>query len=150
VLEADDDVIKAVIHPLGLQPTRLAAVRAVSRDFLATDWQEPAQFKGCGKFVTDSWRIFCKGDKETKGVDDIKLKQYLAWVSRQASTRAEPSSQTAHQQATSLHMHPNKSRQQRDMAVASTTRLTRSQARAAAALAVHVASPRANNKNCVQ
>lgn len=67
VLEADDDTIKEVIHPLGLQPTRLAAVRAVARDFLATDWQEPAQFKGCGKFVTDSWRIFCKGSRETKG-----------------------------------------------------------------------------------
>lgn len=67
VLEADDAAIKAVIHPLGLQLDRLAAVRAVARDFLATDWQEPAQFKGCGKFVTDSWRIFCKGSRVAKG-----------------------------------------------------------------------------------
>eukprot|EP00878_Enallax_costatus_P028967 GHUV01031336.1.p1 GENE.GHUV01031336.1~~GHUV01031336.1.p1 ORF type:complete len:157 (+),score=19.82 GHUV01031336.1:396-866(+) len=67
VLEADVADITAVIHPLGLQPTRLAAVKAVSHDFLATDWQEPSQFKGCGKFVADSWKVFCKGHRVSRG-----------------------------------------------------------------------------------
>jgi hypothetical protein len=35
--------------------------------FLGSDWQEPSEFKGCGKFVSDSWRIFCKGAREAKG-----------------------------------------------------------------------------------
>eukprot|EP00878_Enallax_costatus_P016286 GHUV01017083.1.p1 GENE.GHUV01017083.1~~GHUV01017083.1.p1 ORF type:complete len:269 (+),score=61.79 GHUV01017083.1:739-1545(+) len=82
VLEADVADITAVIHPLGLQPTRLAAVKAVSHDFLATDWQEPSQFKGCGKFVADSWKVFCKGHRVSRGIHDVKLTQYLAWVNR--------------------------------------------------------------------
>jgi hypothetical protein len=35
--------------------------------FLGSDWQEPSEFKGCGKFVSDSWRIFCKGARDAKG-----------------------------------------------------------------------------------
>lgn len=33
------------MHPLGLPDTRLAAVRGIARDFLATDWQDPSEFK---------------------------------------------------------------------------------------------------------
>lgn len=61
VLQASDAAITDLIHPLGLQPSRLAAVKGVSHAFLATDWQDPLEFHGCGKFVADSWRIFCIG-----------------------------------------------------------------------------------------
>lgn len=34
-----------VMRPLGLPATRLAAVRGIARDFLASDWEDPAEFK---------------------------------------------------------------------------------------------------------
>eukprot|EP00775_Hariotina_reticulata_P003603 gene3603-biopygen5299 len=89
VLTADPADIVSVIHPLGLQPSRLAAVRSVSRGFLSTDWMSPAEFHGCGKFVTDSWMIFCRGQRDTKHVDDCKLKQYLAWANKQQTVAAD-------------------------------------------------------------
>ena len=65
--DAPDDAITSIIHPLGLQPNRLRAVRSISRDFLATEWADPTAFYGCGKFVADSWRIFCQGDVSGAG-----------------------------------------------------------------------------------
>jgi hypothetical protein len=67
VLDAPDELITDLIHPLGLQPVRLRAVRSISRDFLATDWEDPTAFYGCGKFVADSYRIFCRGDVSGAG-----------------------------------------------------------------------------------
>jgi hypothetical protein len=67
VLDAPDDVITDLIHPLGLQPVRLKAVRGIARDFLATEWEDPTAFYGCGKFVADSYRIFCRGDVSGAG-----------------------------------------------------------------------------------
>jgi len=66
VLLADPADIVTVIHPLGLQPSRLTAGRSVSRGFLGTDWTSPAEFHGCGRFVTDSWMIFCRGLQDAK------------------------------------------------------------------------------------
>ena len=75
-----------VVHPLGLQAIRLAAVRGLARDFLATEWQDPSEFRGCGRFVADSWRIFCRGGSggqqgvSLQGVDDKNLQRYLRWL----------------------------------------------------------------------
>jgi hypothetical protein len=73
-----------VVHPLGLQAIRLAAVRGLARDFLANDWQDPSEFRGCGRFVADSWRIFCRNGGQQggslQGVDDKNLQRYLRWL----------------------------------------------------------------------
>jgi hypothetical protein len=78
VLDAPDDVIIDVINPLGLQPTRLRAVRSISEGFLGTDWEDPTEFYGCGKFVADSWRIFCRGDVSGAG-EGSALRQGTFW-----------------------------------------------------------------------
>ena len=62
----------AVMHPLGLGASRLAAVRSIAHGFLATDWQEPSQFHGCGKFVSGRWRAvvglqWCRAVQEWRG-----------------------------------------------------------------------------------
>ncbi|PSC72795.1 DNA glycosylase isoform A [Micractinium conductrix] len=79
VLAAGDDSLLAVMHPLGLGASRLAAVRSIAHGFLATDWQEPSQFHGCGKFVSDSYHIFCRGQRSAAGVEDKNLLRYLRW-----------------------------------------------------------------------
>ncbi|KAI8474540.1 MAG: hypothetical protein J3K34DRAFT_518071 [Monoraphidium minutum] len=84
VLAAPEDLLSQIIHPLGLQPVRIKAARGVARDFLAEDWADPSEFYGCGKFVADSWRIFCRGDATGAGVEDRNLKAYVAWAKRTA------------------------------------------------------------------
>ena len=44
-------------------------------------WEDPSEFYGCGKFASDSWRIFCRGQTSAKTVEDATLKRYLRWLS---------------------------------------------------------------------
>ena len=43
-------------------------------------WEDPSHFYGCGKFASDSWRIFCRSQTCAKGVEDATLKRYLRWL----------------------------------------------------------------------
>lgn len=47
----------------------------------AQAWEDPSEFHGCGKFAADSWRIFCRGQTGSRGVEDATLKRYLRWHS---------------------------------------------------------------------
>lgn len=38
------------------------------------------RFKGCGKFAADSWRIFCRGHRDLRSVDDVSLCRFLRWL----------------------------------------------------------------------
>lgn len=78
----------AVVHPLGLPAARLGAVTGLASGFLATDWQDPAEFKGFGAFSSDSFHIFCRGRLAPGGVDDRSLLRYLRW--RAHGTTEEP------------------------------------------------------------
>lgn len=46
------------------------------------DWQDPAEFKGCGRFCSDSWRIFCRGHRGLRDVEDRNLQAYLRWLTK--------------------------------------------------------------------
>ena len=65
------------LRPLGLQEQRHAALAHMSAGFLASGWDDPSAFKGCGKFTSDSWRIFCRGERGVGGVEDANLRRYL-------------------------------------------------------------------------
>jgi len=85
---ADEGELKAVLRPVGLQDARCRALQRMSSDFLLTAWKTPQQFYGCGKFVSDSWRIFCTGETSCRGVEDVNLKRYLHWLATgRAGTR---------------------------------------------------------------
>lgn len=85
VLDAAEADIQALIFPLGLQPIRCRSVCDISRAFLGTNWTEPSEFYGVGKFTTDSWRIFCRGDTRGAGVEDVNLRRYLSWLKTSGS-----------------------------------------------------------------
>jgi hypothetical protein len=46
------------------------------------DWEDPQEFLGCGKFTADSWRIFCRGHRSLRDVEDATLKRYLRWLTK--------------------------------------------------------------------
>lgn len=52
----------------------------LTRSLLLQGWEDPAEFKGCGKFVSDSWRIFCRGHRSVRDVDDATLQRYVRWL----------------------------------------------------------------------
>ncbi|KAI3435504.1 hypothetical protein D9Q98_001570 [Chlorella vulgaris] len=79
ILTATDSSMLEVLNPLGLQATRLAAVQGVARDYIASDWQQPSDFRHCGAFVTESWMIFCCGHRSLAGIGDKNLQRYLRW-----------------------------------------------------------------------
>ncbi|KAF8072716.1 Mbd4 [Scenedesmus sp. PABB004] len=140
VLAAPDAAVMSLLQPLGLQATRLAAVRAVSRDFLATAWAEPSEFRGCGKFVADSWRIFCRGARDARGVEDAKLRQYLAWANRAAADPDRDQAPTAPPAAAGrARKRAGSGRDQQ--ARAGEAKRPRVQTRAAAAAAADVDAP---------
>ncbi|CAL8465066.1 g4601 [Coccomyxa elongata] len=79
ILLADDEELQSLIEPLGLQETRIRAVKQMTVAFFEKDWKDPSEFYGCGKFTSDSWRIFCRGERSSKGVEDATLLRYLRW-----------------------------------------------------------------------
>ena len=48
------------------------------------------QFYGCGRFVSDSWSIFCRGNREVKTVQDETLRRYLRRVNQGAAPHLFP------------------------------------------------------------
>ncbi|PRW18374.1 Methyl- -binding domain 4 [Chlorella sorokiniana] len=79
VLDAPQEQLLEVLRPLGLPHARLGAALDVAHGFLATDWEDPSEFKHCGKFVSDSFHIFCRRRHALKGVEDKTLQRYLRW-----------------------------------------------------------------------
>ena len=82
VVRASDAEVEALLQPLGLQRNRRASVKATSLAFLASAWKDPAEFKGCGGFCSDSWRVFCRGETQTvRGIEDAMLRSFVRWCS---------------------------------------------------------------------
>lgn len=61
------DIFPPMPHSTDITSRCCAVLTLLPQGFLATDWEVPSEFRGCGKFVTDSWRIFCKGCRDPKG-----------------------------------------------------------------------------------
>ena len=75
-----DDMLEAMLTPLGLQVRRAGYLRSVSKDWgVASLYQLP----GVGKYAVDSVDIFCRG-VTPKDVSDRKLEAYLAWTAKAA------------------------------------------------------------------
>jgi hypothetical protein len=87
VLAADEGDLLEALNPVGLQAVRTASVQRLSHDFIHTDWKDPSEFKGCGPFVADSWRIFCMGLRSHSEVGDAKLQAFLRWLARAPEER---------------------------------------------------------------
>jgi hypothetical protein len=82
VAAAGDARVEALLQPLGLQRNRRASVKAASSAFLGEAWRDPSELKGCGKFVSDSWRVFCRGETgaaAARSVDDPMLRRFARW-----------------------------------------------------------------------
>mmetsp|Transcript_23757 Transcript_23757/g.56630 ORF Transcript_23757/g.56630 Transcript_23757/m.56630 type:complete len:206 (+) Transcript_23757:588-1205(+) len=89
IINAGDAELQQVLFPLGLQEMRAKSLKRMSTSFLLDAWDDPIQFYGCGKFISDSWRIFCRGDRSMKNVQDKNLRRYLSWLLQEDGPKKE-------------------------------------------------------------
>ena len=76
-LDADLDVLVAMISPLGLSKRRAKALIQMSDDYLNKDWRDdPRNLYGIGKYASDAYRIFCLGDWKSVVPKDGALVNY--------------------------------------------------------------------------
>jgi hypothetical protein len=103
--EADPEDIAELIRPLGtfcycqsltspglhnkravyiqqMSAAFLEYVPLLSRPYCCSPWQYPIEFKGIGKYVNDSYKIFCCGEWETTEPNDHMLNRYHRWITK--------------------------------------------------------------------
>ena len=67
----------SLIKPLGLSQRRARALKRMSYEFIHKDWKDdPTTLYGIGKYGSDAYRIFCKGDWESVSPKDGALVNY--------------------------------------------------------------------------
>lgn len=77
---ADGIDLQILLTPLGLQRRRARSLIRMSTAFaFFWDGRDPRDLPGIGKYGSDSYRIFIRGETEIS-VEDKELKKYLAWL----------------------------------------------------------------------
>lgn len=75
--------IEEIIQPLGLSRRRSRALVQMSKDYMQKDWQnQPEVLYGIGKYASDAYRIFCKGEWKDVEPKDHALNDYHTWLSQ--------------------------------------------------------------------
>lgn len=76
---ADPDEVSEVIRPLGLYNRRARQLIRMSTYYaFLWDGRDPTDIPGIGKYGSDSYRIFIRGELDIQ-VEDKELRRYLAW-----------------------------------------------------------------------
>ena len=78
--EAVESDIVSVISTLGLSNRRARTLKRMSDEFLNKSWDDPIELYGIGKYGSDAWHIFRKGDWESVSPKDHALVFYHDWL----------------------------------------------------------------------
>ena len=80
---ANPEEIRSLIEPLGLSRRRSISLVRMSKDYLQKDWKDqPEVLYGIGKYASDAYRIFCKGEWQKVTPKDHALNDYHTWLSQ--------------------------------------------------------------------
>ena len=70
-----------MIKPLGLSAKRATALKKMSFDYVAKEWEEdPTVLYGIGKYGADAYRIFCTTKWKDVSPKDSALVNYHRWL----------------------------------------------------------------------
>ena len=76
--------IEEIIQPLGLSRRRSKALVQMSKDYMQKEWQDqPEVLYGIGKYASDAYRIFCKGEWQHVEPKDGALVNYHNFLKEQ-------------------------------------------------------------------
>ena len=76
LLESDRDKIAEMLEGLGMKHVRANRLWRMSEDYLGWDGEDATELFGIGKYGSDSYRIFFKGEIPDN-VQDKELKRYI-------------------------------------------------------------------------
>ncbi len=76
--QADPSQVSSVIRPLGFFNRRAQTLIKFSREWNETEWEEPIQLHGIGRYAQDSWEIFQKNNFDIQPTD----KELIKYLSR--------------------------------------------------------------------
>ncbi len=76
VVDADEEILRSFLQPLGLVNRRIKTVKKFSEEFVTKDWQTAKELYGCGKYADDAYRIFMRGEWESVEPTDHALNDY--------------------------------------------------------------------------
>ena len=81
-VQADVAELETMLHPLGLYKKRAVAFRRFSLEYMKSDWRDPSELYGIGKYASDAYYIFCRGKWRPGEVepDDKDLINYVTWL----------------------------------------------------------------------
>ena len=75
------EAVQKMIQPLGLSQRRSKALIQMSKDYMQKDWRnQPEILYGIGKYGSDAYRIFCKGDWQNVTPKDGALVNYHTFL----------------------------------------------------------------------
>jgi len=80
LLAGDINGITEVVKPLGLWHKRPQALLQMTQGFLESDWTEPKEIFGLGKYANDAYMIFCCGRWQDIRPRDYKLNDYIKFI----------------------------------------------------------------------
>ena len=81
VAAATVDEIADMIHNLGLSNRRAKALREMSIGYIIGGWEDdPKKLYGIGKYGSDAYHIFCKGDWKNVTPKDHALNDYHSYL----------------------------------------------------------------------
>ena len=79
--DADYDELIKLIQPLGLSQRRAKALKNMSYEYIHKDWESDAtKLYGIGKYGSDAYRIFCKGEWREVEPKDGALVNYRNYL----------------------------------------------------------------------
>ncbi len=76
LLAAEENLVKSIITPLGMNNVRYRRLVNMSRDYLTWDGVDARELYGIGKYGSDSYEIFYKNNRSVEPTDK-ELKRYL-------------------------------------------------------------------------
>ena len=78
ISQKDYDQIRDVIQSLGFKDKRTQTIINFSHAFLHTEWTNPIELPGIGRYGQDMWDIFIN-NKFIENPSDKVLKKYVIW-----------------------------------------------------------------------
>ena len=76
LINANEDFVKSILKPLGMNNVRYKRILGMSRDYLTWDGVDATDLYGIGKYGSDSYEIFFKNNYLVEPLDK-ELKKYL-------------------------------------------------------------------------
>lgn len=74
ILNADPDLIREHIRPLGFYNRRTETIIRFSREYIEKKFNRASELHGIGKYADDSYEIFIKGNLNVNPTDKILIR----------------------------------------------------------------------------